>query len=369
MRIIEPPTTPSLVIDYHKVRSNLERLARYTECHGLQVRPHTKTHKSVQIAKMQLEAGAVGLSVAKAGEAEAMVQAFSFNQGDMLVAFPALDASRTSRLAKLARFTTIRVAVDSSKAADALEYAAATAHTTIGILVDVDCGFHRTGVQSPQEAVKLALYIEQKTSLRLDGLFLFPGHLMCVTSEQRTHLLKRIQQYLEDIIELWRKQGLEATIISGGSTPTAYQSHKVPALTEIRPGTYVFNDMNTVYGGFCDINDCAAQVICTVVSNAVSEKFVIDAGSKALSSDLNLVKPSSGFGYVLEYPRAVIERLSEEHGEVSISECDRKPQLGERLTVVPNHVCVCVNLQESAWLRCDNGMLQPLSIDAQCRLN
>jgi len=367
MRITDPPATPSLVIDGVRVRSNLQRLAQYAKQHDLLVRPHTKTHKSIQIARLQLELGAIGLAVAKVGEAEVLSSAFLQDQSDLLVAFPALDSARVSRLAELARTTQIRVAIDSSYSASALASAAGVANTRIGVLIDIDCGYHRTGVQSPQAALELAQTVEQHPSLRLDGLFFFPGHLF-VSPEQQAEALDQLQQTLERIINLWRAHGLEAAIVSGGSTPTAYLSHRVPALTEIRPGTYVYNDMNTVHGGYCEVDDCAAQVVCTVVSNAVPGKCVIDAGSKTLSSDPNATDPKNGFGYILEYPEAKIDRLTEEHGEVLLTNCDRKPQLGERLTVIPNHICVCVNLQESAWFRNEDATLQPFSIDAQHKL-
>ena len=185
-----------------------------------------------------------------------MATAFDHRSGDLLVGFPALDSARASSLAELARSTTIRVAIDSTYAATALASAAEAIKSQIGILVDVDCGFHRTGVQSPKDALELATFVDQQASLRFDGLFMFPGHLF-VPREQQPKILKELQQYLEIIIGLWSKHGLNPSIISGGSTPTAYQSHHVPALTEIRAGTYVFNDMNTVRGGYCHINDCA----------------------------------------------------------------------------------------------------------------
>lgn len=367
MRITEPPATPSLVIDYLKVRQNLQKLVEYTRRIDLLIRPHIKTHKCLQLAKLQLDSGAYGLTVAKVGEAELMVRACEPEKGDLLVAFPVVDEQRASRLAVLAKSTQVRVAIDSTYAANVLASAAKNANVKISVLIDVDCGFHRTGVQSPDEALELAQLVDQQTSLQLDGLFFFPGHLF-VEREQQARELDHLQHYLEAIIDLWSRHGLRAAIVSGGSTPTAYQSHRVPALTEIRPGTYVFNDMNTVHGKYCEIGDCAAHVVCTVVSDAVPGKCVIDAGSKTLSSDRNIARPESGFGHVVEYPQAMIERLSEEHGEIVLSHCDQRPRLGERLTIIPNHICACVNLQESAWLRGEDTSLQSLTIDAQHKL-
>jgi D-serine deaminase-like pyridoxal phosphate-dependent protein len=163
---------------------------------------------------------------------------------------------------------------------------------------------------------------------------------------------------------------MNAPIVSGGSTPTAYQSHHVTHQTEIRPGTYIYNDMNTVRGGFCALEDCAATLVCTVVSTAaVDGRVVIDAGTKTLTSDRNVTAPESGHGHVVEYPKATIVRLSEEHGEVDVSRCPTPPKIGDRLTIIPNHICPCVNLQDSVWLRQEDGELSVMGVDARGRLS
>ena len=143
----------------------------------------------------------------------------------------------------------------------------------------------------------------------------------------------------------------------------------MPQLTEIRPGTYVYNDMNTVSGGYCTLDDCAARIVCTVVSDAVPGKFVIDAGSKTLTQDRNALGPDAGFGHIVECPGGKIVRLTEEHGEVDASACERRPRLGERVHVIPNHICPCVNLQDVVWLRGGDGALESISVDARGRLS
>ena len=166
-----------------------------------------------------------------------------------------------------------------------------------------------------------------------------------------------------------------ALIVSGGSTPTAYQSHLIPQLTEIRPGTYIYNDMNTVRGGFCTLDDCAARIICTVVSNAVPNQIVLDAGTKTLTSDACIPARDSGHGFIVEYPQAKIVALSEEHGQVDVSRCDHQPDLGQRVTVIPNHICPCVNLQNDVWwnerthpsLDCGSTCADSL-YDGRCRI-
>ncbi|HEX7008727.1 MAG TPA: alanine racemase [Phycisphaeraceae bacterium] len=357
------PPTPYLKINAQRVRRNIEKLAAYAAQHNLGIRPHTKTHKSRRVAQMQLEAGAVGLTCAKVGE----VETISGPGEDVLLAYPAVDPARCQRLAKLAGDRTIRVAIDSVVAAQALAQAAQQAGTVIGILVDLDVGMGRTGLQSPRDTLELAREVDRLRGLRVDGLFCYPGFIW-QPADQQAEAFKPVIDKLEETVQLWRQAGLNAGIVSSGSTPTAYQSHLVPQVTEIRPGTYVYQDMNGVHGGFCSLEECAATIVCTVVSNAVPGQVVIDAGSKTLTSDRCLPAPDSGHGYVLEYPQARITRLTEEHGQVDIRQCDRAPKIGERVTVIPNHICPCVNLHEAAWWE-EDGRLQPLRIDARGKLS
>jgi D-serine deaminase-like pyridoxal phosphate-dependent protein len=338
--------TPAVLIDLPIVHRNIARMAAYAARQQLKLRPHSKTHKSLCMARLQHEAGASGLTVAKVGEAEVMAAVAD----DLLIAYPAFDLFRRSALAKLAGQKTVRVVLDSVLAIEALSAAATQAGSVLGILIDLDVGHHRTGVQSPDAALRLAQRVDGTSGLRLDGLICFPGHIV-KNDPQQKEPFAQVEARLKETVDLWAKHGLAAKIVSGGSTPTAYQSHQMPTLTEIRPGTYIYNDMNTVLGKSCALEDCAARVVCTVVSDAVPGKVVIDAGSKTLSSDRNVVNSDAGFGHVVEYPQARIVRLTEEHGEVDISACDPRPTLGQRLHVIANHICPCINLHDAFWLR------------------
>ena len=359
--------TPAMVIDTRVVERNLAKLAQYCAQHKLKLRPHTKTHKSIVMAKRQLAHGACGLTVAKIGEAEVMRQASQ----DLLLAYPALDPFRSNRVAELARECTMRVAIDSATAADVLSDAAKRAGSTLGILVDQDVGFHRTGLQSAAEAVALAQHVSKKPNLRLDGLFFYAGHLKCKTTpDQHADSMKEISAKLRETLDALSRAGLQTGIVSGGSTPTAYASHFIPELTEIRPGTYIYYDWNCAAPGLVRVEDCAAQLICTVVSDAVPNKVVIDAGSKTLTSDrLGMDPEHGGFGHLTDYPEARIVRLSEEHGEVDVSKCACRPKLGERVRVIPNHICPAVNLQDVVWLKGEDGTVTRLSVDARGKLN
>lgn len=351
--------TPALVIDADQVRTNVRRLADYAAAHGIKIRPHTKTHKLRRLAHMQLDAGAVGIAVAKVTEAEAI----SDPEQDVFVAYPPIGEGRADRLAALAHDRTMRAAIDSLAAIEATAAAANAAGTTVGLLVDLDVGLGRTGVPTPADTLSLAQAIERNPHLRLDGLMIYPGQIWSKPNEQAAEL-KAVDDLIVETLALWKKHGLEAAIVSGGSTPTAYQTHLTPHVTEMRPGTYVFNDMNTVRPGFASIEDCAARVVATIISDAVPGQVVVDAGSKTLARDASSV-PDAGFGHVVEYPQARIKQLSEEHGQVDVRACDRRPKLGERVTIIPNHICPCVNLHAAVWWREPGQRLEQIPVDAR----
>ena len=360
--------TPAVVIDAATVRGNIERLAVFAAAHGIAVRPHTKTHKSIDVARLQLAAGAHGLTVAKVGEAEALLSAFADGRPDILVAYPTVDEPRTTRLAALTRSAEVRVALDTPTAVAAVAAAARAAGVTVGVLVDLDVGMGRTGVPSAVALVALASEVAAAPGLRLDGIFFYPGHIWATPAEQ-ARPLALVTAKLAEAIDAFDRDGLCLGIVSGGSTPTAFQSHLVPQVTEIRPGTSVYNDMNTFHGGYCSLADCAAVIHCTVVSDAVADQVVLDGGTKTFTSDRCGPAPDSGHGYVVEHPEAVITKLSEEHAQVDVSRCSRRPRVGERVRVIPNHICPCINLQDSVWWREPDGRLEPLTIDARGRLS
>ena len=360
---IENLGTPFLLIDGAKTRDNIQRLASYAAKHNLRLRPHTKTHKSRRLAQYQLEAGAVGLTVAKVGEAETLAAVCQ----DILVAYPIVDEQRARRLARLAESTKLTVAIDSEMSARVLEEAVRTAGTKIEILVDLDVGYGRTGLQTVAQTVELASLVDaQCQGLLLRGLFVYPGHIRGPLSKQ-TPLLETLAATLEEAIQTWQKAGLCTDVISGGSTPTAYNSHVVPQLTEVRPGTYVYNDLNIVRGGYCDLSQCAATIVCTVVSDAVPNQVILDSGSKTLTSDRCGPAPETGHGYIVEFPDARITHLTEEHAQVDITHCPAPPRLGQRLQIIPNHICVCVNMQDRVWWRDTptSDTIEPVRVDGR----
>jgi D-serine deaminase-like pyridoxal phosphate-dependent protein len=355
--------TPALVLHGPRVRHNIQQLADYAATVGIGIRPHTKTHKSREIARLQLDAGAIGITVAKVSEAEAI----SDPDDDVLLAYPPVGVGRAERLAQLAHDRTMRAAIDSLSAVEQVSAAARSAGSTVGLLVDFDIGLGRTGVQSAQETLVLAKAIDHAANVRLDGIMIYPGQIGSLPTEQANEL-KAIDALVAEALALWAKHGLVARIISGGSTPTAYQSHLISHQTEIRPGTYLFNDMNTVRGGYCTLNDCAARVLATVISTARPGHIVLDAGSKTLAADPPSSPPDAGYGHIVEYPEARIIRLNEEHGQADVRACPRKPKVGDRVTVIPNHICPCVNLRDSMWWWDPGDSLRRLPVDARGRI-
>jgi D-serine deaminase-like pyridoxal phosphate-dependent protein len=334
--------TPRLVVDLDIMERNLRRVAGYAAEHGLRLRPHTKTHKSVKIGRQQLDSGAAGLTVAKVSEAEVMLGA---EPADMLLAYPIIGQTKLGRLMEVARRTHMTVALDSVVAAQELSDAA---QVEIGVLAEVDVGLGRVGVSPGEQLLELARTIERLPHLKLEGIAFYPGHIKDL-DEHGMAALVQLSELLQSILSDFRKAGIETKIVSGGSTPTLFHSHEIEGLTEIRPGTYVFNDVNTVRSGGCALEDCAASILATVVSTARPGQMIIDGGSKTFSSDRLVNSGETTFGHIVEAPGARFHKMNEEHGYVDTTQAEREFQVGERVHVIPNHICTAVNLHEQVY--------------------
>ena len=313
-------------------------MAAYATLHALQLRPHVKTHKSPRIAAEQLQRGATGLTVATLREAEVMSEVCD----DLLIAFPPIGAARLERMARLPRNVNLTVALDGPAGITALAVAGKLSRREIDVYVEADLGMHRVGVQGVEDAISLARQVSDTPPLRFAGMMFYPGHIRENVDEQ-SPAIERLSNNIARYRDALDDAGLHARVISGGSTPLAWRIHEVPGVTEIRPGTYVYNDRTTARIGACDWEDCALTIAATVVSTAVPGQAVIDAGTKALGRE-PIRAEGDGYGALLDQPDVIVARMSEEHGILDLSKTNWRPRVGDVVRIVPNHVCIVVHL-------------------------
>ena len=327
---IEDLDTPALTVDLDAVERNIASVQARCDEAGLALRPHIKTHKLPALAHLQVRAGAVGIACQKLGEAEVMSAA---GLRDILMTYPIVGRSKAGRFAALARQATMAAVGDSDVVARGLSAALDAVGAEADFLVECDTGFGRTGVQTPEAAAELAALADSLPGLRFAGFMTYPT-------------LSGTGAWLEAAAELAAARGLTPRWVSGGGTPTQRweATRDAPVLTEVRAGTYVYGDRMCIADGSVALEDCALRLRVTVVSRPTPDRAIIDAGSKALTSD---TAPSlDGYGHVVEYPAARIPMLNEEHGYVDLSACDARPQVGEALTIVPNHACGTTNMHD-----------------------
>ena len=322
---IDELETPVPVVDIDRMEVNIARLQAYLAEKRIANRPHVKTHKIPEIARMQVEAGAVGITCQKISEAEVMADA---GLEDIFLPYNIIGESKLKRLMDLAGRVRLSVTADSEFTVRGLSRAAQEADLTLPVLVECDTGGQRCGVQSPQEAAELARLIGSLPKLRFDGLMTYP------TPEHLDTFVRQTRALLAD-------EGLSIERVSGGGTPCMWQAHTHAELTEHRAGIYVYGDRLTLRSGAVTLDTCALKIIATVVSRPTSDRGILDAGSKTLSSDLHGL---DGYGYICEYPEARLYALTEEHGHVDFSACRRKPKIGERISIIPNHCCTVTSL-------------------------
>jgi D-serine deaminase-like pyridoxal phosphate-dependent protein len=333
--------TPVPLVDLDRMERNLDRVADYARRHQIALRPHIKTHKSPLVASMQLRRGAAGVTCATPREAESMSEVCT----DILVAFPPIGAPRLRRLLALPPTVRLTVALDSVDSVEQLADAAAQAGRRARVLVEADVGMRRVGLPTPADVVELARRVVAKPSLEYGGLAFYPGHVREPVADQAKHLTE-LAAGIETFVGALRDAGLSPPTVSGGSTPTLFSSHALPGVTEIRPGTYVFNDRSTAEVGACEWDDCALTVLATVVSTAVPGQAVVDAGSKALGREPLRATGGNGFGTVLDHPEVYVRAMSEEHGILELHGSGWTPRVGEQVRIIPNHVCIVVHLND-----------------------
>ncbi|WP_414475288.1 D-TA family PLP-dependent enzyme [Microvirga sp. M2] len=341
--------TPVVLIDLDRVEANLKRAQDFADANGVKLRPHIKTHKLPRLAKRQMELGAIGITCQKIGEAEVMVEA---GITDIFLPYNILGEPKLKRLLALARRASIKVTADSTITINGYSKTFASSGITLSVLVECDTGGGRVGVQRPEDALALAQRIAASEGLRFGGLMTYPAKGM----------VAQANAWLEQATVLLKAAGLTPEIVSTGGTPDLWRSSENHAATEYRPGTYIYLDRSQVREGVGSFDDCALTVLATVVSRPTDNRAVLDTGSKALTSDtLGL----EGFGRIIEYPDAAIVSLSEEHGVVDLTHSAARPEVGEMVRIIPNHVCPVTNLFDEVTFVRGNDVLETVPVGAR----
>lgn len=343
-RRLDELETPSVIVDLDRLATNVEAMATYAALHSLSLRPHVKTHKSPRIAADQIRMGALGLTCATSREMEVMADVSK----DLLLAYPPIGAAKLARLMTLPRDTRVTVAVDSATAIEQLVSTARVVDREIGVYIELDVGMHRVGVATPDEVVKLAQLVWRSPPLRYAGIAFYPGHIRQPLKNQGA-AIEQLNADLRLTLDALEREALTPAAVSGGSTPAAWRMHEIDGLTEVRPGTYVYNDRVTAALGACSWDDCALTVAATVISTAVPGQVVVDAGAKSLGREPMRDSEGEGFGALLDRPELVVSRMSEEHGIIELRDTDWRPRVGDRVQIVPNHVCIVVHLFDEIY--------------------
>src|SRR5258706_844825 len=361
MQPIEDLDPPAVLIDLSRLEKNIARMAEKSRAAGVALRPHCKTHKLPEVARLQLQAGAAGVTLAKVGEAEVFAA-----QGidDIFLAYPIVGATKARRLLALPERVKLAVGADSVEGARTLAEAFDAAGRTLDVMLKIDTGFHRAGVL-PKDARALAQRLAELRGLRLRGIFTHAGQgYGCDTSEALTSVGHHEGDTMAGVAAELRDAGLACDVVSVGSTPTALHAMR-PGVTEARPGTYVYYDASEVSLGVCSLDDCPISVLPTLLSMPAADRAVLDAGSKTLSND-PLRPHAGGHGWIVGR-QSRLQRLSEEHGVVGVV-AGETFAVGERVRVIPNHACVVSNLLDSVYAVRDGKVVAEWPVAARGRV-
>ena len=365
--ILEELATPAVLIDQPTVLANIDRMQELADRRGIRMRPHAKTHKSPTVARWQIDRGAIGICCAKLGEAEVFAAA-GFT--DIRLPYP-INPRNAARVLTLMERTALSFIVDHPDVAAQWSSAMTAAGRTVDVLVKVDVGFHRCGIDpNPASAVPFIKNVASLPGLNLKGLLSHAGQAYQATSEEHLKTIAEEEaRILQGLATLAREQGVQIDELSAGDTPTARFSLQQDWITEFRSGNYVYFDRTQVGLGSAALENCALTVLATVVSKPASDRLILDCGSKTLTSDgARGFAPLPGHGTILHHPNLSIERLSEEHGIVRVASGSTSLEPGDRVRVVPNHSCVVSNLVDQAWLTDGGQLLGPMPIAARGKI-
>ena len=363
--IVSPDTeidTPALVVSEEILHRNIATMAAFAKSVGVNLRPHIKTHKTVQIARLQIAAGAIGVTCAKVGEAEVMVNEAGIK--DVLLAYPTIGDAKIRRLKPLLKKARIIVAVDSLEAATMLSKAFVDEDEfRLEVMLEVNTGQNRSGVMVGDEAVEKAIAIARMPNLELTGIMTHEGQVNSADAEEIEKLAIAAGQAMVQTAERIREKGIPLPTVSVGSTPAAMYTPTVGGITEMRPGTYVFNDNSVFRNGRIGPNDCAARFVATVVSRAAADRCVVDTGAKSLAMDPS--RSHKGHGYIVNHPDVIISKLSEEHGVCDLPAGEEGFNVGDRVEIIPNHICPTVNLMDELLIARDGKIIDTWKVAAR----
>ena len=372
-------STPAVLVERPRLEANIRRMQAAATAAGIALRPHAKTHKSVLVARRQIEAGAIGICCAKLGEAEVFAAA---GIADIRLPYP-LQPVNASRVLALTKATRISFIVDDHEVARGWSEALSAAGAGVDVLVKIDVGFHRCGIApDPATAVPFLRAVAALPGLRLAGILSHAGHAYHAHSEDELRGMAEAEHAaMARLAGEARAAGVALDEVSAGATPPARFSLAIGGgtVTEFRPGNYAYFDRTMVGLGAATLDDCALTVLATVVSAPVADRVVLDCGSKTLAADgARGFAAASGYGAVLREltaaagqtpdPHLLVERLSEEHATVRVTPGARPLRPGDRVRVVPNHACVVSNLVDRAWLVDGPELVGALPIDARGRI-
>jgi D-serine deaminase-like pyridoxal phosphate-dependent protein len=336
--------TPSILLDLDTIHANIARMQAHCDALGLRFRPHIKTHKMPLIARMQIDAGAVGIACQKVSEAEIFAQA-GFD--DILIPYNILGSAKTRRLASLSLYNRVTVSADNPKVIAGLAEAARAEEISLRVLIELATSIQRAGC-GVEDVVQLAQQIDTDENLHFAGLLLYPS-------------MPNARPIIQEALARLSAAGIGVDIVSGGGIGAAHHAAEFPELTELRVGTYVFNDWRTVLDGYASIETCAMRVMATVVSRPTPDRAILDSGSKTLSSE----SIDGIYGFILEYPQGRIYQLNEEHGYVDLSACEERPDVGETVHVIPVHTCVVTNLHDTVYAVRGNRVEEVWQVEAR----
>lgn len=355
--------TPYVKIDYKQVKRNAEKMVRSLSSYNIRHRPHIKTHKSVELAKLQIDCGAKGITCATLTELEVMAKA---GIDDILLAIPLIGDDQWNRLSSILQrypitFTTI---VDSEVGMNGLAKVGEWINEPINVLVAVDGGLHREGIQA-QETVAFVKRLLSNKWLRFKGIFTYFGHIYGLSPDEQEKIAKEEATFLIEQKQKLKREGIKVDVLSGGSSVSSHYPEQLAGITESRAGNYIFYDMNAVRQHIARIEECALRIVAKVISMPMKGKATIDAGSKALTSDLPI--KGDGYGFVVNQPELKIVKLNEEHGYVEYDPDKVDVQIGDVIEIIPNHSCVVPNLFHEVFLFEDEKLIGSIPIDARGR--